>query len=79
MCYPIVSVTKTGEAITMEALTDHTYEKCYFPVYEIGKPLENPRKIKIVECINVEEYFDHMIETEGYIPIPQDVCVSAVS
>ena len=27
---PIVKVTKTGEAITMEAISSSTYEKCYF-------------------------------------------------
>ena len=46
---PIVKITTTGEAITMEAINEYTYEKCYFPTYEVGKPLVNPRKTKIVK------------------------------
>ena len=46
---PIVKITTTGEAITMEAIDEYTYEKCYFPTYEVGKPLVNPRKTKIVK------------------------------
>ena len=51
MCLPdpIVKVTTTGEAITMEAIDEYTYEKCYFATYEVGKPLVNPRKTKIVK------------------------------
>ena len=72
---PIVKVTKNGEVITMEAITEYTYEKCYFPTYEVGKPLVNPRKIKIVKLdkcdIPINKYFKHLVSTEGYTYIPQ--------
>ena len=73
---PIVKVTKTGEAITMEAISESTYEKCHFDNYEIGKPLMNPRKTKLVNIdssgfSNMYDLFENLIKTEGYISIPQ--------
>ena len=72
---PIVKITKSGEAITMEAIDEITYEKCYFPTYEIGKPLVNPRKTKIVKLDkcrkNVYDHFKQLVSAEGYICIPQ--------
>lgn len=72
---PIVKITKGGEAITMEAIDETTYEKCYFPTYELGKPLVNPRKTKIVKLDNtgknIHDYFKQLISIEGYISIPQ--------
>lgn len=67
---PIYIVSKTGEVITMEALTPTSYEKCYFPSYEIGKRLVNPRKVKVVNIDNVEAVFKEFIAS-GYAIIPQ--------
>lgn len=75
---PILLISKNDEVITMEALTDNTYEKCYFPSYEIGKPLENPRKTKVVSLQsngrfkNVRDFFAYQLKYEGYITIPQN-------
>ena len=73
---PIVKVSKNGEAITMEAIDEMRYEKCYFSTYEVGKPLTNPRKTKIVNIettgfSNMYDLFDNLIKTEGYISIHQ--------
>ena len=72
---PIVKVTITGEAITMEAIDEYTYEKCYFSTYEVGEPLVNPRKTKIVKLDNygknVYDYFKQLVSAEGYLSIPQ--------
>lgn len=67
---PIYSISSSGEVITMEALSSTSYEKCYFPSYEIGKRLTNPRKIKIVKVDSVEDAFKKFI-TSGYAIIPQ--------
>lgn len=69
--YPIFQITKTGEAITMEALSEIQYEKCYFPEYKIGEPLKNPRKTKVVTVKNVWDIFKECIKTKGYNYIPQ--------
>ena len=60
----------------MEAISSSTYEKCYFDNYEIGKPLMNPRKTKLVNIdssgfSNMYDLFENLIKTEGYISIPQ--------
>ena len=72
---PIVKVTTTGEPITMEAIAEYTYEKCYFSTYEVGEPLVNPRKTKIVKLDNygkhVYDYFKQLVSAEGYLSIPQ--------
>ena len=73
---PIVKVSKNGEAITMEAIDEMRYEKCYFSTYEVGKPLTNPRKTKIVNIettgfSSMYDLFDNLIKTEGYVSIPQ--------
>lgn len=34
---PIVKITKQGEAITLEAISGTSYEKCYFNDYTVGK------------------------------------------
>ncbi len=68
---PIYAISKTGEVITMEALTSQTYEKCYFPKYEVGKPLENPRKVKVVKVKDVLIVFKDFIRNNGYSIIPQ--------
>lgn len=72
---PIVKVTKIGEAITMEAIDDFTYEKCYFTNYEVGKPLVNPRKVKLVSLkaqnITVHNHFKRLVDEERYVYIPQ--------
>lgn len=70
---PIYKVCKNDEVITMEALNDTVYEKCYFHSYTIGEPLKNPRKVKTVDviattkCKSVSEYFNQLVKTEGYI------------
>lgn len=74
---PIVKITKQGEAITLEAISGTSYEKCYFNDYTVGKPLINPRKTKIVNLKSnqyptVKEYFRHLVKDEGYIVIPQN-------
>ena len=74
---PIVKITKQGEAITLEAISGTSYEKCYFYDYTVGKPLTNPRKTKIVNLRSnqyptVKEYFRHLVKDEGYIVIPQN-------
>lgn len=74
---PIVKITKQGEAITLEAISGTSYEKCYFNDYTVGKTLVNPRKTKIVNLRSnqyptVKEYFRHLIKDEGYIIIPQN-------
>lgn len=74
---PIVKITKQGEAITLEAISGTSYEKCYFNEYAVGKPLINPRKTKIVNLTSnqyptVKEYFRHLVKDEGYIVIPQN-------
>lgn len=69
---PIYKACKNGEVITMEAITDTTYEKCYFKSFTYGEPLKNPRKVKIVDiktvtkCKTVAEYFNQLVKTEGY-------------
>lgn len=69
---PIYKICKSNEIITLEALSDTVYEKCYFSSYTPGKPLENPRKIKTVDittttkCKTVLEYFTQLINTNGY-------------
>lgn len=68
---PIYAISKTGEVITMEALSSTTYEKCYFPNYEIGKPLKNPRKVKVVKVKDVSIIFKDFIRNNGYAIIPQ--------
>ena len=55
----------------MEALSSTTYEKCYFPNYEIGKPLKNPRKVKVVKVKDVSIIFKDFIRNNGYAIIPQ--------
>lgn len=70
---PIYKVCKNDEVITMEALSDTVYEKCYFDSYTIGEPLQNPRKVKTVDvttttkCKSVLEYFNQCVKTDGYI------------
>ena len=66
---PIVKITKQGEAITLEAISGTSYEKCYFNDYTVGKTLVNPRTNQYP---TVKEYFRHLIKDEGYIIIPQN-------
>lgn len=72
MCAPIYKFCSNDEIITMEKLNDTIYEKCYFPDYEYGKTLKNPRKVKQISIPmseniqNVDDYFNYLIEHEGY-------------
>ena len=68
---PIYQIFKENEVITMEALSPTQYEKCYFSNYELGKPLENPRKTKIVNVENVWDVFNNCRKS-GYMIIPQE-------
>ena len=72
---PIVKVTTTGEAITMQPIDECSFAKCYFSTYEVGEPLVNPRKTKIVKLDNygknVYDYFKQLVSDEGYLIIPQ--------
>lgn len=69
---PIYRITKNKEVITMEALSNITYEKCYFDDFEYGKPLQNPRKIKVIDVTtigkykSVDEYFKYLVNKEHY-------------
>ena len=68
---PIFMVSKSGEVITMEAISNNQYEKCYFLEYEVGKPLVNPRKVKVIKTDDVRKYFKECVEEKGYSYIPQ--------
>ena len=57
---PIKLKTKSGEYLVMKAITNTQYTKCYYAEPELGEPLSNPRRAKLVNLpvvVNGKRYF----------------------
>lgn len=69
---PIYKICKHNEVITIEALNEEIYEKCYFDKYEYDTPLESPRRVKRIrlksasKCNTMRDYFNQLVRSDGY-------------